>query len=128
MGNNNTFLERNNGDSFPEKCTYCDKEMNKCIEFFPHEAGGYCIFAPRNEIDYACPDCAYKKCEDCGTEQIRYGFINCDKCNKVHCFNNTDMIYENNPALEHLKLCRSRFCKSNDLDHPEKNESSDSDN
>ena len=93
------------------ECTYCGKKENDCMEFFPHERGGYCIFMPRDKVDYACKECAYKKCECCGVEQIRYGFIECKKCKKVHCYNNTDMKYENNPFLSNLKLCAARFCK-----------------
>ena len=96
----------------PDECTYCGKQTKKLIEFFPHEAGGYCIFAPRNIIEYACSDCSHKRCELCNTMQIRFGFIDCDKCGKTHCYNNTDMKYENNPFLSKIKLCDAyKKCK-----------------
>lgn len=94
----------------PTICSYCNNKTNKPVEFYPHESGGYCIFMPRFKTDYACQDCAYKTCEDCGEKQIRFAFIECNKCKKIHCYNNTDMRYENNPFLKNVKLCRSRNC------------------
>jgi hypothetical protein len=89
----------------PQKCTYCGKHISDAIEFYPHESGGYCIFMPRYKTDYACDNCAYKKCEVCNVIQIRYAFIECDKCGIVHCYNNTDMVYRNNLFLKNVKLC-----------------------
>lgn len=101
-------------DSFrPKKCTYCNKEfgVNEDIfEYFPHEGGGYCIFMPRNTVDYSCKECAYKTCEFCKVERNRHSFIECKGCNKTHCFNNTDMTYKNNPFLD--KLCDAMNCGS----------------
>lgn len=99
------------------KCTYCGKETNELTEFYPHEAGCYCIFMQRFKTDYACDDCAYKKCELCGEKQIRFAFIECKKCDKVHCYNNTDMKYEGNPCLAKIKLCDARHCVQDDDDN-----------
>lgn len=109
MGSVNVY-EKDNIEDNPTNCTYCNKQLTKFVEFYPHEAGGYCIFAPRSETDYACEECAFKKCECCGKEQVRFGFTECNKCNKTHCFNNTDMKYEGNPALGNLELCDARHC------------------
>ena len=99
---------KNTNDAVPDTCTYCNKEFahdEEVFEFYPHEAGGYCIFAPRFRTDYSCKQCAYKTCESCGSEKIRYGFIECTECGTTHCYNNTDMKYENNPMLRDLVLC-----------------------
>ena len=95
----------------PNKCTYCGKETDNLMEFFPHEAGEYCIFAPRYSIDYACEDCSYKHCKKCNTKQIRFAFIECESCNITHWFNNTDMRFENNGFLSGIKLCDARYCQ-----------------
>ena len=86
-------------------CTYCGKQDVKVKYYYPHEAGGYCIFAPRNKIDKACLECSHKKCFLCGEIQPRYAYIDCKQCGNIHCYNNTDMKYENNPALKHIVLC-----------------------
>ena len=92
------------------KCTYCDKVTDSLTQYYPHESGGYCIFLPRNGIEYACDECTKKKCEMCGKERIRWAFIDCGKCKKTHCFNNTDMKYENNPFYDKIVLCDARHC------------------
>ena len=94
------------------KCDYCNKhlELSQATEFYPHEAGGYCVFMPRDKTHHACKECASKVCSDCGKEQPRFAFIECKKCKKTHCYNNTDMKYEGNPFLQPLKLCDSRNC------------------
>uniref|UniRef100_A0A6C0CBK9 Uncharacterized protein n=1 Tax=viral metagenome TaxID=1070528 RepID=A0A6C0CBK9_9ZZZZ len=94
-----------------ENCSYCDaKDVPIHQEYYPHEAGGYCIFAPRSETEYACKDCASGICEFCNTKQPRYGFIDCKQCSKRHCYNNTDMKYEGNPFLSDLLLCNAHKC------------------
>lgn len=112
MGQINVYEKENIGDE-PHLCTYCQQKLVKFIEFYPHEAGGYCIFAPRHDIDYACESCAIKECEDCGNKLPKYLFSDCSKCEKVHCFNNTDMVYENNPMLSGYDLCEARHCGNN---------------
>lgn len=102
--------EKENIEDEPHQCTYCQEKLTKYVEFYPHEAGGYCIFAPRNDIDYACESCAFKECEVCNKKLPKYMYINCSKCNKVHCFNNTDMKYEGNPMLSEFDLCDARNC------------------
>ena len=52
-------------------CTYCGKQDVKVKYYYPHEAGGYCIFAPRNKTDKACLECSHKKCFLCG--EIQFG-------------------------------------------------------
>ena len=94
----------------PKNCTYCHSDLKTFVEFYPHEAGGYCIFAPRSDTHYSCESCAFKKCEYCNEELPKYMFIECTKCNKTHCYNNTDMRYENNPALPY-NLCDARHCQ-----------------
>lgn len=108
-----TVYERAGMEDEPENCTYCTSRLrikDTFVEYFPHEAGGYCIFMPRSETDYACEICAFGTCECCNVKQPRFGFIKCEKCNKTHCFNNTDMVYENNPFLRTMILCNARFC------------------
>lgn len=112
MGNINTY-EKDNIEDEPTNCTYCQEKLKTYSEFYPHESGGYCIFAPRSDTDYACPECAVKRCEDCGNELPRYLFLDCKLCEKTHCFNNTDMIYDNNPMLNCHKLCDARNCGYN---------------
>jgi len=107
-------VHERNTDGEQMNCTYCNKHLDTYFDFFPHEAGGYCIFAPRSEIDHACKECAFKICECCGKEQVRFAFIECKPCNKTHCFNNTDMKYEGNPFLENIILCDARHCKKNE--------------
>lgn len=109
MGNVEVF-EKENIEDEPKQCTYCQVNLKTYSEFYPHEAGGYCIFAPRSEIDYACQTCSFKKCADCGKELPKYLFLDCDLCQKTHCFNNTDMTYDNNPMLNGYGLCETRHC------------------
>lgn len=68
------------------------------------------FFAPRDDTDYACESCSFKTCEDCGEKLPKYMFLECDKCNKTHCFNNTDMTYDNNPMLKQYNLCNAKNC------------------
>lgn len=109
MGGVNTY-EKENIEDEPKQCTYCQEKLKIYSEFYPHESGGYCIFAPRSEIDYACQACAFKKCADCGKELPKFLFIDCEQCRKTHCFNNTDMTYDNNPMLKQYELCDARHC------------------
>lgn len=109
MGQVNTY-EKTGEAGEPDNCTYCGKQLKIWSEFYPHEFGGYCIFAPRNETDYACQECSFKDCESCGKKLMRFAFIECEKCEQTHCFNNTDMIYKGNHFLEPLGLCDKRFC------------------
>lgn len=109
MGNISIY-EKENVEDEPKECTYCQEKLMTFSEFYPHEAGGYCIFAPRNETNYACPSCTTKKCEDCGIELPRWLFLDCQSCKKVHCFNNTDMVYDNNPFLNGYNLCDTKNC------------------
>ena len=101
------YYEENN-EKPPINCTYCNckfEAKDNIYEYFPHEAGGYCIFAPRSTIDYACTTCAHKSCTNCSNTQLpRYAFIDCTKCNKTHCFNNTDM---KDIALQQMNLCKT---------------------
>ena len=92
-------------EDYEGDCTYCGQKSAEMVEYYPHEEGGYCIFAPRNEIEYACNKCANKKCESCNVERPRYYFIDCEKCGKTHCYNNTDMKYEGTPLEKSVKLC-----------------------
>lgn len=95
----------------PENCAHCDQSITKAYIFYPHEKGHYCIFAPREGTEFVCEDCAFKECEDCGEKQPRFAFIECKSCKKTHCFNNTDMKYEDNPFLDGINLCNSRKCQ-----------------
>lgn len=111
-----TSCIKNTNPEIPDNCKYCDKRFDpeeEVFAFFPHEGGGYCIFAPRDVTDYSCRNCAFKTCESCKTEKIRYGFIECMDCGIVHCWNNTDMKYNGNPMLANLELCDSMNCEIN---------------
>ena len=115
MGGEVSYVKNTNHE-VPDNCKYCDKKFDQdkeVFEFYPHEAGGYCIFAPRDGIDYSCSKCAYKVCESCKKEKFRHGFIECVDCEITHCWNNTDMCYEGNPMLGHLDLCRAKNCMTN---------------
>lgn len=94
-------------EEITETCSFCGTYTTIAREYFPHEAGGYCIFAPRDEIEYACKKCVKGVCEFCGAKHPRFCFIDCDECGKRHCFNNTDMKYENNPFLSDYVLCEA---------------------
>lgn len=109
MGGVNVY-EKDNVDDEPKHCTYCTEKLMTFSEFYPHEAGGYCIFAPRDDTNYACETCAFKNCADCGKKLPRYMFLDCNLCGKVHCFNNTDMTHDNNPMLSGYGLCDARHC------------------
>jgi hypothetical protein len=56
-------------------------------------------------------------------------FKECEKCQKTHCFNNTDMIYPNNPALRGYTLCEAMNCEHNNdkLDNAQSKSESDND-
>ena len=97
-------------NSQKQKCNFCKKDSENLYEYYPHKSGGYCIFLPRNETYYAYDECNLRTCEVCGLKQVRTACIACQNCKKVHCFNNTDMIYENNRFLKNIRLCSSRHC------------------
>lgn len=43
MGSVNVY-EKENAEDEPINCTYCKEKLTTYSEFYPHEAGGYCIF------------------------------------------------------------------------------------
>lgn len=101
--------EKNDTDDI-QRCTYCKGTSVKFLEYFPIESGGYSMFAPRDNTEYACELCAFKNCDDCGKKLPRSMFIDCNLCKKIHCFNNTDMKYDNNSMLLRYELCDARHC------------------
>ena len=86
-------------------CDICHQKMTSCAEYYPHEQGGYCFFAPRDIIYRVCIDCVTETCADCGKELPLHLCVDCKGCNKIHCWNNTDIKYQNV-----WNLCKSRHC------------------
>lgn len=86
-------------------CTFCGVSGVQVDEYYPHEKGQYSLFVPDKHIELACSSCSYIRCSCCLEKQPRFGIINCEKCGTYHCYNNTDMVYENNPILSFLSFC-----------------------